>query len=59
VLDLHQVPCIDSTGLGEIVGTYTTVTRQGGALKLIHLNTRLHDLLAITKLLTVFRHVRF
>ena len=45
---------IDSAGLGEIVRTYTTVSRQGGSLKLLSLTKRITDLLAITKLLTVF-----
>jgi len=54
VLNLGDVPYIDSAGLGEIVRTYTTVSRQGGALKLLNLTKRITDLLAITKLLTVF-----
>jgi anti-sigma B factor antagonist len=54
VLNLGDVPYIDSAGLGEIVRTYTTVSRQGGALKLLNLTKRIQDLLAITKLLTVF-----
>ncbi len=54
VLNLAEVPYIDSAGLGEIVRTYTTVSRQGGALKLLSLTKRIQDLLAITKLLTVF-----
>jgi anti-sigma B factor antagonist len=54
VLNLADVPYIDSAGLGEIVRTYTTVSRQGGALKLLNLTKRISDLLAITKLLTVF-----
>jgi anti-sigma B factor antagonist len=54
VLNLAEVPYIDSAGLGEIVRTYTTVSRQGGALKLLNLTRRNQDLLAITKLLTVF-----
>ena len=41
-------------GLGEIVRTYTTVSRQGGQLKLVNLTKRITDLLSITKLLTVF-----
>ena len=48
------MPYIDSAGLGEIVRTYTTVSRQGGKLKLLNLTKRIQDLLAITKLLTVF-----
>jgi len=48
------VPYIDSAGLGEIVRTFTTVSRQGGSLKLLNLTKRIEDLLSITKLLTVF-----
>ena len=54
VLNLGDVPYIDSAGLGEIVRTYTTVSRQGGSLKLLNLTKRITDLLSITKLLTVF-----
>ena len=54
VLNLGGVPYIDSAGLGEIVGSYTTVSRQGGSLKLLNLTKKITDLLAITKLLTVF-----
>ena len=54
VLNLAEVPYIDSAGLGEIVRTFTTVSRQGGSLKLLNLTKRISDLLAITKLLTVF-----
>ena len=54
VLNLEGVPYIDSAGLGEIVRTYTTVSRQGGNLKLLNLTKRIQDLLSITKLLTVF-----
>jgi len=54
LLNLEGVPYIDSAGLGEIVRTYTTVSRQGGQLKLVNLTKRITDLLSITKLLTVF-----
>jgi anti-sigma B factor antagonist len=54
VLNLAGVPYIDSAGLGEVVRTFTTVSRQGGQLKLLNLTKRITDLLAITKLLTVF-----
>ena len=54
VLNLADVPYIDSAGLGEIVRTYTTVSRQAGSLKLLNLTKRIEDLLSITKLLTVF-----
>jgi anti-sigma B factor antagonist len=54
LLNLADVPYIDSAGLGEIVRTYTSVSRQGGQLKLVNLTKRITDLLMITKLLTVF-----
>jgi anti-sigma B factor antagonist len=54
LLNFSDVPYVDSAGLGEIVRTYTTVSRQGGSLKLLSLTKRITDLLAITKLLTVF-----
>ena len=54
LLNLEGVPYLDSAGLGEIVRTYTTVSRQGGNLKLVNLTKRITDLLSITKLLTVF-----
>ena len=54
LLNLEDVPYVDSAGLGEIVRTYTTVSRQGGTLKLVNLTKRITALLAITKLLTVF-----
>ncbi len=54
LLHLESVPYVDSAGLGGIVHTYTTVSRQGGKLKLVNLTKRITDLLAITKLLTVF-----
>lgn len=54
VVNLSDVGYMDSSGIGELVRSYTTVTRQGGSLKLLGLTKRLSDLLAITKLLTVF-----
>jgi len=54
LVNLAGVDYIDSTGLGELVGAYTTVTRAGGKLKLLNITKKMHDLLAITKLLTVF-----
>jgi anti-sigma B factor antagonist len=48
------VPYIDSSGVGELVSSYTTVTNAGGQLKLLNLTKKCHELLAITKLLTVF-----
>jgi anti-sigma B factor antagonist len=54
ILNLADVPYVDSAGLGEIVRCYTTVSREGGKLKLLNLTKKIQDLLAITKLLTVF-----
>ena len=54
VLNLADVPYIDSAGLGEIVQSYATVTKNGGKLKLLNVTKRIKDLLSITKLLTVF-----
>lgn len=54
VLNLENVPYMDSGGLGEIVRSYTTVKRSGGDLKLLHATKRISDLLTITKLITVF-----
>ena len=54
LLNLAEVPYVDSAGLGEIVRTYTTVSRHGGSLKLLNLTKGITDLLSITKLLTVF-----
>ena len=54
ILNLGDVPYVDSAGIGEIVGSYTTLSRVGGTLRLLNLTKRIHDLLTITKLLTVF-----
>jgi len=54
LVNLADVDYVDSAGLGELVGAYTTVTHAGGKLKLVNLTKRLRDLLTITKLLTVF-----
>jgi len=54
ILNLGEVSYIDSSGVGELVSTYTTVTNAGGQLKLVNLTKKIHELLAITKLLTVF-----
>jgi len=54
LLNLKDVDYIDSSGLGELVAGYTTVKNQGGELKLLHLTDKVHDLLQITKLYTVF-----
>ena len=54
VMNLEDVDYIDSAGLGELVTSFTVVRAQGGQLKLLKLTHRIHDLLQITKLLTVF-----
>ena len=54
LLNLGEVSYIDSSGIGELVSGFTTVTNSGGALKLLNLNKRVKDLLQITKLYTVF-----
>ena len=54
VMNLEDVDYIDSAGLGELVTAFTVVRAQGGQLKLLKLTHRIHDLLQITKLLTVF-----
>ncbi len=55
ILNLADVNYIDSSGIGELVSTYTTVTNNGGKLKLLNLTKKIQELLAITKLLTVFQ----
>jgi anti-sigma B factor antagonist len=54
LLNLAEVSYIDSSGIGEMVSGFTTVTNQGGVVKLLSLNKRVKDLLQITKLYTVF-----
>ncbi len=54
LLNLGDVSYIDSSGIGELVSGYTTVSNSGGSLKLLNLNKRVKDLLQITKLYTVF-----
>ena len=54
VLDLGGVTYIDSTGLGTLVGLYSTARNAGGGIKLAHLSTRTRDMLQMTRLLTVF-----
>jgi anti-sigma B factor antagonist len=54
VMNLEHVDYVDSAGLGELISGFTTVRAQGGQLKLLKLTHRIHDLLQITKLLTVF-----
>jgi anti-sigma B factor antagonist len=54
VLNMAGVTYVDSAGLGELVSAYTTATNQNGSLKLLHLQGKLHDLMQITKLHTIF-----
>lgn len=54
VFDMTHVSYIDSSGLGELVGAYTTTANQGGSLKLLHLQSRTRALMQLTKLYTVF-----
>src|SRR5512141_2878849 len=54
LLDMQGVTTIDSSGIGELVGAYTTVTNRGGKLKLLHLPPKVTDLLQVTQLITVF-----
>jgi anti-sigma B factor antagonist len=54
VLNLQDVPYIDSSGLGQLVASYSSVKKAGGSLKLLNVNSRNHDLLSITRLVTIF-----
>ena len=54
LLNLGEVSYIDSTGLGQFVGSFATVTSRGGQLKLLNLQKKLQELMQITKLITVF-----
>lgn len=54
LLNLGEVNYIDSSGIGELVSAFTAAKRQGGDLKLLNLTKKIHDLLQITKLYTVF-----
>jgi anti-sigma B factor antagonist len=55
LLNLGDVSYVDSSGIGELVSSYTTTSNQGGHLKLLNLTKKIQDLLMITKLLTVFQ----
>jgi anti-sigma B factor antagonist len=55
VLNLAEVNYIDSSGVGELVSSFTTVAKEGGQLKLLHLTAKVQEILAITRLLTVFQ----
>lgn len=54
LLNLSGVGYVDSSGIGELVSSYTTTSSKGGQLKLLNLTQKIQDLLTITKLLTVF-----
>ena len=54
LLNLNGVKNIDSSGIGELIANYTTISRDGGQLKLLNLTEKIQNLLVITKLLTVF-----
>jgi anti-sigma B factor antagonist len=54
IVNLAAVPYIDSGGLGQLVACYTTIAKAGGRLKLLNVGTKNHDLLSITKLVSVF-----
>jgi len=54
ILNLADVNYIDSSGLGELIASYTTVRNQGGQLKLLNLTKKVQDLLLVTKLYTIF-----
>lgn len=54
LLNFEKVPYLDSTGLGEVVRSYTSVRKTGGFIKIINLTNKVKDLLSVTKLITVF-----
>lgn len=54
LINLKDVTTMDSSGIGELVSAYTTVTHRGGTLKLLHLPNKVRDILQITQLVTVF-----
>ncbi len=54
LLNFAEVPYLDSTGLGEVVRSYTTLKKEGGAVKIVNLTNKVKDLLSVTKLITVF-----
>jgi anti-sigma B factor antagonist len=54
LLNLQGVTHIDSSGIGEMVGVYTTMTRKGGKMKLVNLTPKINDILQVTQLITVF-----
>jgi anti-sigma B factor antagonist len=54
LINMQDVTTIDSSGIGELVGCYTSVTNKGGKLKLLHLPPKISDVLTVTQLITVF-----
>ena len=54
VLNFAEVPYLDSTGLGEVVRSYTTLKKEGGTVKIVNLTNKVKDLMMVTKLITVF-----
>src|ERR1700693_5801950 len=54
LINMHDVTTIDSSGIGELVGCYTSVTNKGGKLRLLHLPPKINDVLTVTQLITVF-----
>ena len=54
LLNFADVPYLDSTGLGEVVRSYTSIKKSGGTIKIINLTNKVRDLLSVTKLITVF-----
>jgi len=54
LLNFADVPYLDSTGLGEVVRSYTSIKKEGGTVKIVNLTNKVKDLLSVTKLLTVF-----
>jgi anti-sigma B factor antagonist len=54
LLNLAEVSYIDSSGLGQLISSYATVTSRGGQMKLLNLQKRVNDLMQVTKLVTVF-----
>jgi anti-sigma B factor antagonist len=54
LLNFAGVPYLDSTGLGEVVRSYTSVKKEGGVVKIVNLTNKVRDLLSVTKLITVF-----
>lgn len=54
LLNFNHVPYLDSTGLGEVVRSYTTLKKEGGVVKIVNLTQKVRDLLSVTKLITVF-----